>query len=141
MAAAKPAPASQTTGSIATRSGLIAMIPPVAGAPGDGTASLTAAIQRELSERGVAVTEKPTATAFRVEGNVSIGQAKEGKQSIHIEWNVKDPQGKKVGTVSQRNEIPEGSLDGAWGQTADQAAGAAAQGIIKLLPQPTKATN
>ncbi len=117
------------------------MIPPVAGAPGDGTASLTAAIQRELSERGVAVTEKPTATAFRVEGNVSIGQAKEGKQSIHIEWNVKDPQGKKVGTVSQRNEIPEGSLDGAWGQTADQAAGAAAQGIIKLLPQPTKATN
>jgi hypothetical protein len=69
-----------------------------------------------------------------------MGQPKGGKQSIHIEWQVKDPHGKKVGTVSQRNEIPEGSLDGAWGQTAEQAAGAAAQGIIKLLPQE-KATN
>jgi hypothetical protein len=88
----------------------------------------------------VALTDKPVATAYRVEGNVSMGQAKGGMQSIHIEWQVKDPQGKKVGTVSQRNEIPEGSLDGAWGATADQAAGAAAQGIIKLLPQP-KATN
>ena len=48
---------------------------------------------------------------------------------------MKDPQGKKLGTVSQKNEIPEGSLDGAWGKTAEQAAGAAAQGIVKLLPQ------
>jgi hypothetical protein len=119
---------------------MMAMVPSVTGAPGDGSASLTAAIQRELSGRGVSVTDKPVATAYRVEGSVSLGQPKEGKQSIHIEWQVKDPQGKKVGTVSQRNEIPEGSLDGAWGPTADQAAGAAVQGIIKLLPQP-KATN
>ena len=53
---------------------------------------------------------------------------------------MRDPRGKKLGTVSQRNEIPEGSLDGEWGPTATQAAGAAAQGIVKLLPQP-KATN
>ena len=53
---------------------------------------------------------------------------------------MRDPQGKKLGTVSQKNEIPEGSLDGAWGKTAEQAAGAAAQGIVKLLPQP-KAIN
>jgi hypothetical protein len=130
-----------TTGSITGRGGAVmATVPSVTGAPGDGTSSLTAAIQRELSGRGVAVTDKPVTTAYRVEGSVSVGQPKDGKQSIHIEWQVKDPQGKKVGTVSQRNEIPEGSLDGAWGQTAEQAAGAAAQGIIKLLPQ-AKATN
>src|SRR5262245_52606326 len=64
-----------------------------------------------------------------------MGAAKEGKQPIQIEWLVRDPQGKKLGTVSQRNEIPEGSLDGSWGKTAEQAAGAAAQGILKLLPQ------
>ena len=39
--------------------------------------------------------------------------------------------GKKLGTVSQKNDIPEGSLDGAWGRTADQAAGAAVQGIAE----------
>ena len=48
-------------------------------------------------------------------------QAKDGKQPIQIDWQVKDPQGKKLGTVSQKNEIPQGSLDGAWGKTADAA--------------------
>jgi hypothetical protein len=142
LAATKQAAAGPTTGSISGRPGTVmAMVPSVTGAPGDGSSSLTAAIQRELTGRGVNVTDKVVTTAYRVEGSVSVGQPKEGKQSIHIEWQVKDPQGKKVGTVSQRNEIPEGSLDGAWGQTAEQAAGAAAQGIIKLLPQQAKATN
>ena len=49
-----------------------------------------------------------SASAYRVEGTVTMGPAKEGKQPIHIEWLVRDPQGKKLGTVSQRNEIPEG---------------------------------
>ena len=76
--------------------------------------------------------------AYRVEGAVTLGAAREGKQAIQIEWVVKDPQGKRLGTVSQKNDIPEGSLDGAWGRTADQAAGAAVQGIVKLLPRPRR---
>lgn len=63
-----------------------------------------------------------------------MGLAKDGKQPIQIDWNVIDPTGKKVGTVSQKNEVAQGSLDGTWGKTADQAAAAAAQGIVKLLP-------
>jgi hypothetical protein len=119
----------------------MAVVPRVTGAPGDGSTSLTAAIQRELASKGVSVTDKPTPVAYRVEGTVSVGAAKEGKQPIQIEWLVKDPKGKKLGTVSQRNEIPEGSLNGAWDQTADQAASAAAQGIVKLLPGAKTATN
>ncbi len=46
-----------------------------------------------------------------------------------------DPSGKKLGTVSQQNTIPRGSLNGPWGAIADAAAGAAATGIIKLLPK------
>jgi hypothetical protein len=131
---------SPTTGSIGRDGPVTAIVPSVSGAPGDGSASLTAAIQRELTNKGVSVSEKPTTVAYRVEGTVTVGEPKQGKQSIHIEWLVRDPQGKKLGTVSQRNEIPEGSLDGEWGPTATQAAGAAAQGIVKLLPQP-KAIN
>ena len=133
-------PASPTTGSIGREGPVTAVVPSVTGAPGDGSASLTAAIQRELTSKGVSLSDRATAVAYRVEGSVTVGEAKQGKQSIHIEWLVRDPQGKKLGTVSQRNEIPEGSLDGEWGPTATQAAGAAAQGIVKLLPQP-KATN
>jgi hypothetical protein len=132
------APSPQTTGSIAP-AGAVAALASVTGAPGDGVTSLTAAIQQELANKGVGVAEK-AAVAYRVEGAVALGPAKDGKQSIHIEWTVRDPSGKKLGTVSQRNEIPEGSLDGAWGKTAEQAAGAAAQGIIRLLPQ-SKAVN
>jgi hypothetical protein len=127
--------AAPTTGSITKEGTLTAMVPSVTGAPGDGKASLTAAIQRELQTKGVSLVDRPTPAAFRVEGAVTLGQIRDGKQPIQIEWVVKDPQGKKLGTVSQKNDdIPEGSLDGAWGKVADQAARGAVQGILKLLP-------
>jgi len=135
-AAAAPGP---TTGSINREStgasdGMNAMVPSVTGAPGDGSIALTSALQRELSRSGVNLADKASAQTYRVEGKVVVGEGKDGKQPIQIDWNVKDPQGKKLGTVSQKNEIPQGSLDGAWGKTADAAAAAAAQGILKLLP-------
>lgn len=137
-AAAPIAPATQTTGSIDTGP-VSTVVPAVTGAPGDGGATLTNAIQRELTKNGVALTSTPTGQTYKVEGKVAMGQGKDGKQPIQIDWNVIDPKGKKLGTVSQKNEVPQGSLDGAWGKTADAAAAAAAQGILKLLPQ--KATN
>ncbi len=111
------------------------MVPSVVGAPGDGGVALTSAIQRELTRSGIALTDTPSANTYKVEGKVVVGEGQNGKQPIQIDWNVKDPKGKKLGTVSQKNEIPQGSLDGAWGKTADAAASAAAQGIVKLLPQ------
>ncbi len=125
---------STSTASIARSDGTAAVVPSVTGAPGDGNSALVAALQGELSRQGVTLTEQ-AASAYRVEGKVIVGAAKEGKQAIQIDWRVKDPQGKALGTVSQKNEIPEGSLDGTWGKTADAAAAAAAQGIVKLLPQ------
>jgi len=139
LTAAPAASGGTTTGSIGNEGPLAAVVPNVNGAPGDGSTALASALQRELSGKGITVGNKSAAAAYRVEGTVTMGAAKEGKQPIQIEWLVRDPQGKKLGTVSQKNEIPEGSLDGPWGKTAEQAAGAAAQGILKLLPQ--KAVN
>jgi hypothetical protein len=102
--------------------------------------ALSGAIQRELTKNGVSLANAADARTYKVEGKVAMGQGKDGKQPIQIDWNVIDPSGKKLGTVSQKNEVPQGSLDGAWGRTADAAAQAAAQGILKLLP-PAKATN
>jgi hypothetical protein len=134
-------PSSQTTGSITKDSTLTALVPAVKGAPGDGSTSLAAAIQRELRTKGVALADRPTPASYRVEGAVTLGASREGKQPIQIEWVVKDPHGKKLGTVSQKNDIPEGSLDGSWGRVADQAASAAVQGILKLLPSSAEAVN
>jgi hypothetical protein len=148
-AAAVPPPRVQTaalqstpppTNSISRDGAVTTLVSGVTGAPGDGSSSLTGALQRELSNSGVVMAHQASASTYTVEGKVTLGEAKNGKQSIHIDWIVKDPAGKRVGTVSQKNEIPEGSLDGQWGKTADAAASAAAQGILKLLPS-SKAVN
>ncbi|MEM7777815.1 MAG: hypothetical protein AAF732_19675, partial [Pseudomonadota bacterium] len=129
-----------TTGSI-PRSGLLAISPTVTGAPGDGSKSLSRALRRELNKGGVRLTGAPNPRAFNINGKVALGAAKSGKQSIQIDWVVTDANGTNVGTVTQKNEIPAGSLNGAWGQTADAAAAAAAQGIVRLMRQNATATN
>lgn len=133
--AATPVSTGPTTGSIGRDGAVMAFVPNVTGAPGDGRISLTSALQRELSKNGVALANSAGGNAYRVEGVVKLGQANGGKQPISIDWHVKDATGKGVGTVSQKNDIAAGSLDGAWGPTADAAAAAASQGIIKLLPK------
>ncbi len=113
------------------------LVPHVAGAPGDGQVALAEALKRQLKMRGVKLAGKTVPrNSYTVKGTVVMGPPANGKQAIKIEWQVLDPAGKRVGTVSQKNVIPQGSLDGKWGKTADAAAAAAAQGILKLLPKP-----
>jgi len=127
-----------TTGSINKAGTVSAIIPNVTGAPGDGGVSLTNAIRKQLKAKGVAMANVANGTTYQVVGRVKVGQGKSGKQPIQIDWDVHDPSGKKLGTVSQKNLIPQGSLDGAWGKTADAAAAAATQGILRLLPKKTR---
>ena len=134
--AARPG-AGTTTASLPS-SEIAAIVPAVNGAPGDGSTALSSALQRELSRQGITLANRPGAS-YRIEGKVAMGSSQGGKQSIQIDWLVRDPQGRSLGTVSQKNDIPAGSLDSSWGDTADAAAGAAAQGILKLLPQRTAA--
>ncbi|HRK18374.1 MAG TPA: hypothetical protein PK970_05410, partial [Hyphomicrobiaceae bacterium] len=99
-----------------------------------GNSALAEALKAQLAKNGVSMTSQ-AASSYRVEGVVNVGPPRDGKQAIQIDWNVKDPEGKKLGTVTQKNDIPQGSLDRNWGKTADAAAEAAAQGILKLLPK------
>lgn len=127
--------AATTTGSIGQSppGRVTAVVPSVVGAPGDGGTALANALRRELQRKGVALSPVTNPSSYRVQGKVKLGPPTGGKQSIAIDWNVKEPGGRDLGTVSQKNEIPAGSLNGAWGQTADAAAAAAAHGIAELL--------
>jgi hypothetical protein len=111
------------------------LVQAVSGAPGDGQRSLTVALKKRLYAGGVKLANGPAVNVYTVKGSVSLREASGGKQSIRIDWQVLDPSGKKLGTVSQQNTIPKGSLNGPWGAIADAAAGAAAAGIIKLIPK------
>jgi hypothetical protein len=111
------------------------IVSPVSGAPGDGMKSLTAAIKKRLYAKGVKLASIQSGNTYTVKGVVSLTDATGGRESIRIDWQVIDPSGKRLGTVSQQNTIPKGSLNGPWGAIADAAAGAAADGIVKLLPK------
>jgi len=131
------APAPSTPAGSTAKGPVTTIVAPVSGAPGDGTKSLTAAIKKRLYAKGVKLATVQTGNTYTVKGIVSVTDGSGGKQSIRIDWQVLDPNGKRVGTVSQQNNIPKGSLDGPWGAVADAAAGAAADGIVKLLPKPS----
>jgi hypothetical protein len=139
--ASSPVP---TTASVTAQSKQV-VVAQVAGAPGDGSQALSEALRRELSRSGLAVTQAATAATHKVEGKVILGKATKAPadkgggevQPIQIQWTVKDPKGESLGTVSQKNEIKPGELDGTWGPNADAVAAAAAQGIIKLIEKQT----
>ena len=131
--AATPAPAAPVA-----KGPVMAQVPYVTGAPGDGRSSLTAAIKKKLYAGGVKLaggSESAGRNVYTVKGTVSVTDAGGGKDTIKIDWQVLDPNGRSLGNVTQQNVIPKGSLSGPWGAIADAAAGAAANGIIKLLPK------
>lgn len=125
-AAPKPAPAPKPSGVV---------VAPVSGAPGDGSRSLATALKKKLYADGVKLVNGTSGNVYTVKGIVKLTDAGGGKEKIQIDWRVLDPNGKRLGTVSQQNTIPKGSLNGPWGAIADAAAGAAADGIVKLLPK------
>ena len=154
--AAKPAPAqpaaTQATPSLASAvevptpakqkaaAELVAVVPAVSGAPGDGKTALSEAMRRALKQQGIKLVSGAKAGAYKIQGNVELGAAGNGQQTITIRWAVVDPTGKQMEkTVVQNNKIVAGSLDGAWGEVADQAAGAAASEVTKLLQKPAPA--
>ena len=132
MRAKRGAPAwSNGLGRVYLTSNVKVSVTSVAGAPGDGASSLTTAIERELASWGVAVSGRVVIGAYRVQGVVALGQANSGQQSLHIEWTVTDPSGKKLGNIEQYDEAPEGLLNRAWGIVAQKAA----RGIVMLIPR------
>lgn len=126
----RPAPADN-----ASPGEVLTYVPAVTGAPGDGQRSLTLAIKKQLFKKGIKITSTSGSAAYTVKGSVEIAKAG-NKEAITIQWQVLDPSSRLLGTVSQKNTIAAGSLNGNWGATADAAANAATDGILKLLPKP-----
>ncbi len=142
VGAAASAASTATTGSIprslprvaAVTASPAVIVPPITGAPGDGNSSLMQAMRNQLQQAGIA----PAAAgqqAYRVLGRVVMGQPSNGKQSIKIDWDVRDPNGGKLATVTQNNDIQAGTLDRSWGNTASDAAQGAAVKIKALIDE------
>ena len=109
------------------------LVRPVRGAPGDGDIALARAIRQAIEARGVRLTEDATLAGYAVAGTVAVGAPSGNRQSVRIVWLVSHIDGRDVGRVTQENQVPAHSLDGAWGRMAAIVAAAAAEDITNTL--------
>ena len=105
----------------------------ITGAGEAGNRELAAALDRVLSDAGWPVEQEPRDDLLAIEGDVTLAQPVGESQKVALRWTVKAPDGQVLGAVEQANNVPAGSLDNGWGDAADHAALAAAQGIFDLV--------
>jgi hypothetical protein len=105
----------------------------VRGSPGKGNEELVLAMRRTLTEAGWPVLEAERADAFTIVGEVALGPPSGTNQRVRVDWTVKLPGGKVIGTIKQANDVPSGSLDQGWGDTAYYATQAASEGIFQVV--------
>jgi hypothetical protein len=106
---------------------------PIEGAPGDGDVSLTRAMRFALMGADVAVTSEPDAARHQLKGEVAVGPPRDNSQSVEIRWTVLYPDGGVAGSAVQRNQVPVGTFEGRWGETASIIAAAAVPGVKDVL--------
>jgi hypothetical protein len=105
----------------------------ITGAGEAGNRELAVALNRVLSDAGWPVEQEPREDVLAIEGDVTLSPPVGMAQKVALRWTIKAPDGQVLGAVEQANEVPAGSLDDGWGDAADHAALAAAQGIFDLV--------
>jgi hypothetical protein len=130
-----PVPAPQTpTANHTSRPGIHAVaVTRVSGSPGNGNDELLKAMRRTLAAAGWDVLARARPDALSIHGEVGLAPPGNNTQRVTLKWVVAMPDGRVLGTVQQANQVPAGSLDKGWGQTAALATQAASQGIFAVV--------
>lgn len=107
-------------------------------APGDGAAALTRALDAELKARAG---DAPWLTTqdFSIEGSILTASRSDGRTDVSIHWLVKSADGQHLGEIHQKNALDAARIAGSWGEVAESAARAAADGVVAVLqPAPER---
>ena len=114
--------------------GLALFVPAIDGAPGDGQSALSKAMRQSLAARGFAIVDAIDDVSYLVLGSVHVTLAQlGGQETVKVDWTVLAPDGARLGTVSQSNNVPTGTLYGRWGAVARIVAENGAQGVVTIL--------
>lgn len=105
----------------------------VRGAPGDGDAALSAALERELARQGIVLLDRDWPVGPTVEGHVSVQPVDQVSDQVVLLWIVRDAQGRERGRLEQRNLVPRGQLSTRWGDTARLAVANVAPELADLV--------
>ena len=106
---------------------------PIAGAPGDGQRALFFALRSAMARAGIPQVGENQEPGLILLGDVHLGDAKAGQQSVQIAWSLIRPNGKAIGAFTQKNTIPAGGMDAAWGRLAPAIAAGTVEGILALI--------
>jgi hypothetical protein len=117
----------------AKSAGRLLRIGAIAGAPGDGGTALKISLATALRRLQFTIADTSNSTALAVTGTFRAAPPQAGEQVVEIVWKVTRADGSEVGTLTQSNMVPAGSLDGRWGGLSDAIADAVAGGIGELL--------
>lgn len=107
-------------------------------APGDGAGALTRALDAQLKERAES-TPWLDAQSFSIEGRITTSSRNDGRTDVSIHWLVKSAEGARLGEIHQKNALDAARIASRWGDVAETAARAAADGVIAVLqPAPDR---
>lgn len=117
------------------RPALPVVLEAVHGAPGDGDIALVRAMRRSLARIGISVADDRKDDSHLILGRVSVARDDEASDDVAltIAWDVLQPDGTRLGTVTQSNRVSAAQLTGAWGALARIVARAGVTGIAQLL--------
>lgn len=107
-------------------------------APGDGASALTRALDAELKARAE---NAPWLTAQNIviEGSIATASRSDGRTDVSIHWLIKSADGQRLGEIHQKNALAAARIAGRWGEVAETAARAAADGVVAVLqPAPER---
>lgn len=107
---------------------------PFEGAPGDGNQALRRALEQRISQDGAMIlVADPAEADYLVACRVRLSDAGPRTQGVAVDWTLADREGTRLGNVSQTNQVPRGSLDGAWGAVALAVAQGGWDGLSQAL--------
>ncbi|HEY4134717.1 MAG TPA: hypothetical protein VGO34_05835 [Alphaproteobacteria bacterium] len=115
----------------------------VDGVPGAGPQAMSRALEYHLKQAGLTVGDNLADDGAIIMGAISVKPAAarggQPQDNLRVAWTVLRADGRELGVISQANDVPHASLQGAWGDLAFLIAEAAAPGIIDLLQQAVQA--
>lgn len=104
---------------------------PVRGPPGTDTRALTQGMADALAGQGIAIGDDHALAVIDGEMHVSAGSG--AQDLVQIDWTVRDPAGKSLGTVSQGSPVDRTLLTGPLTQLGRDIATAAAPGVVAVI--------
>ena len=106
---------------------------PVQEAPGDGSVRLTSAMRLALKTAGFILTDEQP--SYILTGNVLVAPYQAGAEMVSVTWLLTYPDGMELARIQQANPVPQGTMDGPWGNLANLIAEGGVQGVQEALRQ------